>query len=129
MPRPVFQSKFSTSSVNIPTTTETAILTTDPIAVSSPGALIRILGFVGFLTGTATTFLTIRIRRGSGIAGALVGGAIGLSVAAAQNYSVPIEAEDTPGEVAGQQYTITAQQTAATGNGTATPATLITTAD
>jgi hypothetical protein len=89
-------------------------------AVSAPVATLIILeAAAAFTTGTATTAVTARIRRGATAAGALIGQAFVVQVGAALATSVSVQASDVPGDIAGQSYCLTLQQTAATGNGSA----------
>lgn len=117
----VFSAPF-TADVNVPNVTETVIA--GPIAVSNYGAGNRVIlkGWVQLLVGTATTGITVRIRKGSDATGALVGEANLEAVegAAGSTEDHVIETEDRPsGEYTGQQFVLTVQQTAATGAGTA----------
>jgi hypothetical protein len=70
-------------------------------------------------TGTATTSIVPRIRRG-GAAGAVVGDATPLSIVGAVGATAEYGnmATDQPGEVASMLYVLTIVQTAATGAGT-----------
>jgi hypothetical protein len=112
------------------TSVETAILTTAALAEGIPTGLggpgnitgpvpVRISGVINLLAGTATTAVVIRIRQGSGTGGTVVGAAQTITLAAAASASIPFSVEDTTGYLeAGGQYTLTAQQTSGTGNGT-----------
>lgn len=104
--------------VNVVTTNETAAITTAPVSVTLDGDPIYISGSLNFTTGASTTSVTVRCRRGVGVAGALVQETEPYTIGAAANATIPFGFQDIPGAVAGQQYTITIQQTAATGNGT-----------
>jgi hypothetical protein len=68
-------------------------------------------GVVNFTPGVGTTQLTIRVRRGTTIAGALVGVAQVHALAAGVPGGVPFSAFDTA-PVAGGSYCVTVQQTA-----------------
>lgn len=104
--------------VNVVTTTETVALVTPPVSTTFAGDQIDIEGKVNMLAGTGTTACVLRIRRGNGITGTVVGVAETDTLAAGSSESFPLQAVDTPGDVAGQVYSLTIQQTAATGNGT-----------
>jgi len=102
----------------ITTTTELAVGTSPGLSSDYPGRTFRITAALKVTTGLGATGLIIRVRRGSGTGGALVGDATTVTAAASTTYDVAHEVEDSPGDVAGQQYTVTVQQVGATGNGT-----------
>lgn len=120
---------YVTADTTIVTTAETAAVTSDPYTPSVDGAKLTIAGVINISTGTAVTGVVVRVRRGVGTAGALVGETephnIGASITDDISYSVT----DVPGAVAGQQYTATVVQTAATGNGTINNASINVTSD
>lgn len=74
-----------------------------------------ITGVVNVTPGTTTSGVTIRVRQGS-ISGNVVGVAEADNVVAAVPADIPFEANDQTGSATG--WVITAQQTAATANGT-----------
>lgn len=116
-----------TADTPIVTTTETVAATVVVPAVPGPGARIKLTGFAQVTAGTATTALTMRIRRGTDATGTLVGegNPIQGGVAAGSTSEVVLEVTDTPaGEVAQQSYVVTVQQTAATANGSIVQASL-----
>jgi len=106
-----------TASVTVTTTTETVLCTTAGITAST-GQVIRLIALTDFTSGTGTTSLTVRFRRGATATGTLVGPQDAVQTTAGNTIARSAEAEDTPGEVSGQQYVLTVQQTAATANGT-----------
>lgn len=108
----------ATADTTVVTTAETAAVTSDPISPTSDGAELTIAGVVNITTGASTTAVVVRVRRGAGVAGALVGETETHTLAAAAQASIPFGVTDFPGAVSGQQYTVTVVQTAATGNGT-----------
>jgi hypothetical protein len=110
--------------VSLVTTAETVIATLPGLSTHGPDDKIVLEGLASILAGTATTSVQLRIRRGTTAAGAQVGGTATLVLAAAATGTAGIQVDDTPGEVAGQQYVLTAQQVAATGNGSASGASL-----
>lgn len=113
-----YQAKQTTTDVTVTTTTETAVAQIDSVSTPGPGYSVSLDGHVDFTTGAGTTAVTLRWRQGSGIAGTLVGETEVPGVSASTRINVDASAVDTPGEIAGQTYTCTIQQTAATGNGT-----------
>jgi len=104
--------------VNVVTTTETVALVTPPVSTTYSGDQIDIEGKINVTAGTSTTAVVLRVRRGNGITGTVVGVAETDTEAAGASGSFPLQVVDTPGDVAGQVYSLTVQQTAATGNGT-----------
>lgn len=122
---PVNASAVNTATQAVTTTTELAVATLT-ISPGRPGQTVDLDGIVTLTTGTGTTGVTVRIRRGSGITGTVVqsSGVLAIvgAVGAVSDYGV--QGTDTPGDVVGQQYTITIQQAAATANGSVTLATI-----
>lgn len=116
---PNVYSASATADVNIPTTTETVVATVVVPVVPSAGYKVNLFGTVQVTAGTAATAATPRWRRGADATGTLVGEGNAVTVAAGNTVEVAHNAIDAPGEVAGQSYVLTIQQTAATGNGTA----------
>lgn len=104
--------------VNIVTTTETVALVTPPVSTTFAGDQIDIEGMINVTAGTGTTACTLRVRRGNGITGTVVRVADTDTLAAGSSESFPLQCVDTPGDVAGQVYSLTVQQTGATANGT-----------
>jgi hypothetical protein len=99
--------------------TETVVLTTGPIEPSIDNATILLAWMGNIQTGTSTTQLGWRIRRGATTAGVQVGvavwvntQAVGVSAVSGGFYF------DIPGVVAGQQYSLTVSQTNAAAAGT-----------
>lgn len=118
MPITEWVSPLATSGT-IVTTTELAVVTIASVSTDGPSRTIELLGEVELGVGTGTTLVTFRIRRGTGITGAVVGTSTTDQplVGAGAWAQYVFEATDTPGEVAGLAYTLTVQQTAATANG------------
>lgn len=110
-----------TTNVTVTTTTETIVATIDNVSTPRPGCKVRLTGNVQLTTGTATSAVTVRWRRGTAITDTLVGEANAQQVAAAAGSTEELThiVEDEPGEVAKQSYVLTVQQTAATADGTA----------
>jgi hypothetical protein len=108
---------FSAGSVSVPTTTETAAITSPVLSLPPTPNGVVVRGNVNITAGTAATSVTVRVRQGSGTGGTAVGNAQVVTVAAGLVYDLAIEVEDTSGPPSAQ-YTITVQQGAATGNGT-----------
>lgn len=115
-----------TTDTPLVTTAETVVATLSGVSTPRPGIKVVISGWCQVTTGTATTALTPRIRRGTAITDTLVGEANAdqVQAAAGSTENADIMVEDSPGEVAGQSYVLTIQQTAATGNGSCIQASL-----
>jgi hypothetical protein len=113
----------STAATSLVTTAETAVLTfTIPPENQSPGTGLGLYfnGTANLTPGTGTTSITCRIRQGTGTGGAVVGVPCTTPVTAALANSTGEITVNDPQDVypAGNTYTMTVQQNAATGNGT-----------
>lgn len=104
----------------VTTTTEKIVAQIDNVSVPRPGAKVRLFGSIVITTGTNTTALTPRWRRGTTITDTVVGESNARQVAAAAGSTEELahSVEDTPGEIAKQSYVLTVQQTAASADGT-----------
>jgi len=100
------------------TNAETIICTTPPLTIPLDFAQIIIFWFAQITTGTSTTSLQMRVRRGATLAGAIIGTGWTLTIGAALNALPNGCYIDTPGAVAGQQYTLTCSQQGVTVAGT-----------
>jgi hypothetical protein len=111
---------------NIVTTAETVVATLSGVSVARLGEIPRLHGVVSITLGTATTAVVLRVRRDS-VTGTVVGEVQTDQIysAAGSNETHEIVVSDIGvGELAGATYVLTVVQTAATGNGTATHASL-----
>lgn len=118
---------YSSTNVTLATTAETVILTSDPIALPFDAVQALILAWAQLTTGTATTTVTPRIRRGTLITDPLVGEANAENVKAAAGSTEPfliMVAEDLT-RLDRVQYSLTLQQAAATGDGTVLQASIL----
>lgn len=109
----------STADTTLVTTAETVVARVD--GVSTGRALpVSIRAWAQLTTGTATTAVTPRIRRGTTITGTLIdeGNPVTIGAAAGGTEEFDIDAIDDNADLAGASYVLTLQQTAATGNGT-----------
>jgi hypothetical protein len=101
------------------TTIETVIATVGPISLAIDGAAVILRWFVCMYTGTASTGVNYRLRRGTDISGTLLGAAAWLDTqSAGVSYSRGGGYVDNPGVAAGLYYSLSVQQVAATGNAT-----------
>jgi hypothetical protein len=111
----------STAATSLVTTAETAVLTFTIPPENQPGGQgIYLNGTANLTPGASTTSITCRIRQGVGVAGAVVGVPCTTPVTAAlANSTGEITVLDpTLVYPAGNTYTMTVVQNAATGNGT-----------
>lgn len=108
--------------------TDTALVTTAETVVATLTGVatprrcnVMVSGRVSITTGASTTAVTLRIRRGPGITDTLIGEATPeqLNAAAGSTEGHDIEALDLGVDLAGATYVLTAQQTAASANGSA----------
>lgn len=114
---------FVTADTALVTTAETVVATLAGLSTQFADSVVMLRGWVDITTGTGVTGVTLRIRR-TGVAGVLVGEGNIIAIGASTTGAFDVEATDNPGEIAGGVYVLTAQQAAATGNGSVTAATL-----
>lgn len=100
------------------TVAETVVATVSGI-VTPRAVSIIVKAWAQLVTGTATTAVTPRIRRGTDATGVLVGegNPVTLGAAAGGTEDFEIDVVDPAQDVSGSSYVLTLQQTAATGNG------------
>ena len=104
----------------VPATSAETVAIILPGNVSVPvGTLIVLEAVATWTAGSSTTAIVARIRRGTTTAGTLVGQAFTNPATASAANTIAAQCADTPGEVAGQQYCLTLQQTSGAANGSA----------
>lgn len=106
-------------STPIVTTTETVIAQLSGVSTDRADAIVNLEAVAQVTWGTGTTAATLRVRRGVDATGTLVGSAVAEGMAAGATDDMELQVQDQPGEVAGQSYVLTVQQTGASANGTA----------
>jgi hypothetical protein len=118
---------FSTTDVTLVTTTETLIIVAPRIAVPRQTVTALILAIAQLGTGTATTTVTPRIRRGPALTDPLVGEANPITIGAAAGGVEQFFgfASEELVRLADVQYSFSLAQAAATGNGTAIAAAIL----
>ena len=107
--------------VTLTTTTETSIVASGPATAPRETSTVCILAWGQLTTGTATTTVTPRIRRGTTTGGALLGDAVAITVGAAAGSTEQYwlaQCEDRTG-VASVDYNFTLQQASASADGSA----------
>lgn len=97
--------------------TETAFVTTPPLNLPFDNAQVLLFWYCDIAVGGSTTAMRINVRRGVDITGTLINVGANRTVASANIREFSGVYIDTPGAVAGVQYTLTALQTSAAGNG------------
>lgn len=111
----------TSANVTVPTTTETVAVTSNAaLASARPTVRVLVIGWCQIASGTGTTTITPRIRRGTATTGALVGTANAEtpSGAAGTTSHYLVVAFDTQANVDNVQYSLSVQQAGATTNGT-----------
>lgn len=107
-------------------TTDTPLVTTAETVVATLSGVttgraknVSLSAWAQLTTGTATTAVTPRIRRGTDATGTLIGEGNPVTVGAAAGSTETFEVAtiDDGVDLAGASYVLTLQQTAATGNG------------
>lgn len=117
------QSGFTTftTDVTLTTTAETSVVASPAVTAPRGTVNVCVIAWAQLTTGTMTTTVTPRIRRGTAATGTLVGEANAETIKVAAAGTEPFFAmvcEDLA-EVATVQYNFTLQQAAANGNGAA----------
>lgn len=97
-------------------TAEIVVATTPPMNIPLDFATILLFWYYATTTPASTTNLQLRLRRGTTTAGTLVSSGVNQLVTASATATLSGFAFDVPGAVAGQQYSLTAQFTAAVGS-------------
>jgi hypothetical protein len=106
------------TAINLNTTNETVVVTLPNVSTQA-GNNVDLEGLIDITPGTGATGVVLRIRRGIDGTGPVVGSNVQPAVVAGTRAVETINASDQlPTDVAGQSYVLTAQQQAATGNGT-----------
>lgn len=106
------------------TTSETVVATLDAPSPNRAGVVVTVRGWAQLTSGTGTTAVTARIRRGTTVGGDLVGEGNAVAATAGDTADHSISVDDTPGEVSSLSYVLTLEQTGASADGTAVQASL-----
>jgi hypothetical protein len=105
--------------INVPTTTETLIVTGFPVTLPSGNGKAVVRGWLDLTVGAGTTAITIAVYRGNAIGGTVIGAknpeAGDFTPGSTSHFDV--EFIDLLQGVSGTQYTMSVLQTGATGNG------------
>lgn len=109
----------ATVNTTLVTTAETVVATVS--GVSTGRALnVQVRGWAQLTTGTNTTAVTPRIRRGTTVSGTLIdeGNPITIGAAAGSTEDFDIDVTDEGADLASASYVLTLEQTGASANGT-----------
>lgn len=111
---------FSATNVTVTTTTEEVAISSGIARVRRNSAIVMIAAWAVLTTGTATTTVTPRIRRGTAITDTLVTEAnvVTIGAAAGSNEQFQIIAFEQLTAEQVVNYSLTLEQASATGNGT-----------
>jgi hypothetical protein len=110
----------TTSNVTLTTTGETVIISSGAVKVPSQTCLVHVRAWAQLTTGTGTTAVTPRIRRNTTTSGTLVSEANAETLKAAAGGTEPfmVEATERRSDQDTVEYSLTLQQTGASGDGT-----------
>lgn len=126
LPRSIDLSDIGAGPVALNLATETLVAVGPRLQTPKDTSTVVLLATLTVTIGTAGTGLQVRIRQGAALTGAQVGQTYQVTgLAAGQLVSVPIMATFASNFTDFAQVCITAQQIAATGNGSVTGATLL----
>lgn len=110
----------NTNVVTLITTAETAIITSNAIDMPTGCVAALILCYLSISLSAAATSIRFRVRRGNGVAGAVVAdsGLVASGVVASSIFADGFNAVDNPPIQDLAQYTLTAAVAGASGNST-----------
>ena len=106
------------AAVTLVTTSETLVAYSGLTKATTPTLRSIIRGWCQVLAGTNNTGIILRIRRGNGIAGAVVAGGFTETLAAAATLDFNIVFAESLSNIDTMDYSLTVQQVAASANGT-----------
>jgi len=126
LPRSIDRSDLGGATVSVPTTTETVILTGPNLQTPKDTSVLAIIASLSMVQGTGATGLTLRLRLGSAVTGTQVGQPYVVTTPSSiQTLSVSFVITFPSYSTDYVQVSLTAQQTAASGNGNVTAAALL----
>lgn len=114
------QVKYSSANIAVSTTDEVGLMGSGDVPVGVQTCLVHIRAWCQMTSGTGTTGITARLRRGEAGNNVVVGEANGVTLAATAggNEQVVVEAVERRENVGSVSYDFSVQQAGATGNGT-----------
>ncbi len=110
---------------NVGINAETIVCTTPPLNLPLDGALVLLFWFMVHTIGATAAQTNFRLRRGTAITGTLINVSQPVTAVAGNVVTASGVYFDTPGIVAGQQYSLTCIDPASTGAGAIQDACLI----
>jgi hypothetical protein len=126
LPRSIDRTDLGAGTVTLTTTAETVVLTGPNLQTPKDSSFVVAIASFVFTVGTGGTGVTARVRLGSAVTGTQVGSPYGNSnLVAAQTFGGTFMVSLTTAFTDYVQVSLTLQQTAATGNGTVTGATIL----
>lgn len=109
----------------ITTTSETIVATAPLINTSKPNGFVWLHGHVNLTLGTGAASLILRVRRGTTVAGTVLGNPVACVVSASTTVRFAIDEIDTYVDSSGIQWVLTAVVGSATANSTVNEAALL----
>lgn len=113
------------ASVPLVTTAETVVVSSGQVPMPNEVTLVVVIASFAVTPGTGATGIQARLRRGNQASSPQIGQTYTLPATAAVPNNGQIMAVDQQTNGYTQQYTLTVQQVAATGNGSVTSATVL----
>lgn len=119
LPRSIDRADIGSTPVTLTTTAETVVLVGPSLQTPKDTSVVVLLAQLQITLGTGATGLTLRVRQGNTTSGAQVGAsATQTGLAAPGSASIGIMVSAVANFTDYQQWCVTAQQTAASANGT-----------
>lgn len=119
LPRSIDRSDIAGNPVTLTTTTETVVLVGPALQTPKDTSIVVMVAQLQIALGTGATGLTLRVRQGATVGGNQVGAsATQTGLVAPGNASIGIMVSAQANFTDYQQWCVTAQQTAASANGT-----------
>jgi len=126
LPRSIDRADLGGATVTVPTTTETVILTGPNLQTPKDTSVLAVIASLSMVQGTGATGLTLRLRMGSAVTGTQVGQPYVVTTPSSiQTLSVSFVVTFPSYSTDYVQVSLTAQQTAASGNGNVTAAAML----
>lgn len=125
VPRTIATGDIGGTPVTLTTTTETVAVSSGNAPMPNQISLVIVLASLAWTAGTGTTSMQLRIRRGASATSPQIGQTYTHEAVAGASNSATIFAVDEQDNAFTAQYSLTAQQVGATGNGSVTSATIL----
>src|SRR5215469_7645405 len=126
VPRSIDRSDLGGATVTVPTTTETVVLVGPTLQTPKDTSIVAVIVSLSMVQGTGATGLTLRLRLGSTVGGTQVGQPYVVTTPSSiQTLTVSFVVTFPAYSTDYVQVCLTAQQTAASGNGNVTAAAMV----